>query len=878
MEPFDDRIANLENNLSRLLKEAGEISLSLKELKSTVHHPKEEIPETPPPLPDYLTPALPVAEIEEPEEVIKPKPIHRPVIKPKYNGSLELQLGRVWFVRIGIILLTTGLVFLSSYTYHNYVRDLAPGTRLGLFYLLSALLTGAGLFFETWKDSLRNYGRIVAAGGLATIYYCSYAAYHVEALKVIDNQIIASLLLTFSAGLFCSVSLWKKSRVMLSTSLGLAFYSVSINPNGVMVCVSSLILAAFGITMMKRTNWSATGFVVLIGSYLSYTWWQLSIAQESLDTQFFLITYWLLFVAATLSRNNTGSERTQGIFSSINHSSFFLLFSLNLNTFTWIEHHWAFCLVMGTALIGIGLLGKSRLSTHSLLLHFAKGVGLITLGITLKLTGHILFLTLLIESLLLLAICFRHPHPLARLASQIVGGIGLLFALKPFFSVAPVTSIAWLIAALFCLAYSALDRLLQKDLDQFKSNPVSVIATLFSFGFIFFGATELWPIEHRLYFIALPGALASLGVLTRTGRTLFLDFLLVSLVISPIALFTLFTQNSPSPFIFSIGALIALLGSAASSLSQRKLEDPLWLTIFGANTAIQLAIATLLFVFEILSQNISGESKLLLLSLIPIAGTLVSLRTKILPHSTIPAFSYLALIFAGSANETMWLLITFIALGHFLVVYKFHELADKPWLEKCTYILTTLFFLFWILIEVSQPLVLLTWTATSILLTTRFVSKKLTNFSSTLYFLVATEAFFFEAAQSSSIYFALIAPIALHLWSSHQDKKSPFHLLAIGVATATWIQISRDSPLNSLSAAWAITGTLILLTGLLFRSRTFRLSALIILFASLGHVMLIDIVKLDPLPRILSFITLGLGLLALGFVYNRWQERLKHML
>jgi uncharacterized membrane protein len=42
--------------------------------------------------------------------------------------------------------------------------------------------------------------------------------------------------------------------------------------------------------------------------------------------------------------------------------------------------------------------------------------------------------------------------------------------------------------------------------------------------------------------------------------------------------------------------------------------------------------------------------------------------------------------------------------------------------------------------------------------------------------------------------------------------------------------------------------------------------------------MLIDIVKLDPLPRILSFITLGLGLLALGFVYNRWQERLKHML
>ncbi|MCH1508360.1 MAG: DUF2339 domain-containing protein, partial [Akkermansiaceae bacterium] len=76
----------------------------------------------------------------------------------------------------------------------------------------------------------------------------------------------------------------------------------------------------------------------------------------------------------------------------------------------------------------------------------------------------------------------------------------------------------------------------------------------------------------------------------------------------------------------------------------------------------------------------------------------------------------------------------------------------------------------------------------------------------------------------------------------------------------------------------AITGTVLLLTGLLLRSRAFRLSALVILLFSLGRVMLVDIINLDPLPRILSFITLGLGLLALGFVYNRWQERLKQIL
>lgn len=42
--------------------------------------------------------------------------------------------------------------------------------------------------------------------------------------------------------------------------------------------------------------------------------------------------------------------------------------------------------------------------------------------------------------------------------------------------------------------------------------------------------------------------------------------------------------------------------------------------------------------------------------------------------------------------------------------------------------------------------------------------------------------------------------------------------------------------------------------------------------------MLIGLGKLDPLPGILSFMTLGDGLLSLGFIYNRWQDHLKQIL
>ncbi len=44
------------------------------------------------------------------------------------------------------------------------------------------------------------------------------------------------------------------------------------------------------------------------------------------------------------------------------------------------------------------------------------------------------------------------------------------------------------------------------------------------------------------------------------------------------------------------------------------------------------------------------------------------------------------------------------------------------------------------------------------------------------------------------------------------------------------------------------------------------------------HVVFIDVLKMETLGRILSFIVLGLILLALGFLYNRFQETIRKFL
>lgn len=43
-------------------------------------------------------------------------------------------------------------------------------------------------------------------------------------------------------------------------------------------------------------------------------------------------------------------------------------------------------------------------------------------------------------------------------------------------------------------------------------------------------------------------------------------------------------------------------------------------------------------------------------------------------------------------------------------------------------------------------------------------------------------------------------------------------------------------------------------------------------------ILVVDVWKLDTILRILSFLTLGLVLLALGFNYNRWHEALRKLL
>lgn len=885
MHSIPERLSRAELDLGALHQEAHRLDLTLRELKRQIKR-EEDVKalsvaeETPPP--------LPLPKIETPKPKPKPKTAHIaakiitvpvPLKKetlplastPSYSSDLELQLGRVWFVRLGIILLTTGLVFLSSYTYKNFIHDLDPGVRLTMLYLTTFILTGAGLFCERWKESLQNYGRIVAAGGLAAIYYTSYAAHNVSQLKVIDSPVLGSVLLLLTAGFCGGISLWRNSRLIMGASLALAFYSILLNPLGWMVSVSALVLTVGSVLVMRHKSWPELSYISLIGSYLSYAWWAFHNAGAASEMTHFLIIFWGLFTAISLLRKIPQHH----LFASANHSLFFLLFSFDFSAVKWINNHWIFCLIFGAVLITLGIIGRSRFPKESVILHLTKGLGLITLGFILKLSGHQLFMTLLLQAVVLTAIHLRLKSQFPLIASWVIAALSALLLLELRL---PTPVSAFAVTALLWGAYAMMQRFCATDLREQKVHPISIAGFIIAFLTLTFGVlSELDPSFASLI-------LGGFGLITlafefrKIGLRFFSEAYWVSSAFATGALMTL-ALTSSNPLTFIVGAAL----SFTISFGHGRISGS-----FDLEEHTRKALKLIHFGFGILfiglaihQADFSSNLKMLLFLIVPVLGTTLSLKTKNQHHCVGAFFLHLGLLTHFTLTTGPLFFGVLIVIGHSFLLTRHHRHPDAKALCVLTFIIANILWFSTILSlydRGDEILILFSWSGAGLLLLNRFYQRVLLSICAAPFLLVGILGASLPMFDSSHLYLGLIPLLAIHLFSSHRSASVKHQFIGGLALVMLWLAITRDLDGSGRAASWAILGTIGLLTGLVTKSRIFRIISIIILTFSLGHVMLIDIIKLDPLPRILSFITLGLGLLGLGFVYNRWGEKLKQIL
>lgn len=111
-------------------------------------------------------------------------------------------------------------------------------------------------------------------------------------------------------------------------------------------------------------------------------------------------------------------------------------------------------------------------------------------------------------------------------------------------------------------------------------------------------------------------------------------------------------------------------------------------------------------------------------------------------------------------------------------------------------------------------------------------------------------------------------------WVDH-NARVVFAILATVLFTAL---VYNEASTRALTVAWAMEGVPLLVLGFALRERVLRLSGLALLGACVLKVFVYDLNNLETLARIVSFIVLGLLLLAVSFVYTRYYARLKRYL
>jgi len=435
---------------------------------------------------DLGTPAEPAAKPSEPakpEKVAATAQAGMPRLPKVDAQSIEMKLGTYWFVRIGVMLLLTGLGVLAYYN-KNFFFELTPQAKVSVFYLLSAAMGGVGFWLQRNKENLKNYGQVLLAGGFAGVYFTTYAAHLPIWLKIsndtVDTMIrvipdpTTALLLLFAWGGFM---VWVADRLKSETialfAIGASYYATYvplIHSGGTddvshwVILFSNLVLAVAAVVFMLRNRWLKMPVLSLSASYGGFLLWRLSVGVEPSLTvvALFAVSLWVVYTAAVfLSRSGAFSDRQRAMFLTANNAAMFALLTADVLKDPEAKF-WILPMVVGATLLGCALAAARWLEDQSLSRksYLTQGLVLVTLGLmTMGMAASLKGPILAAESVVLLFMAIRRNNLIIQIGSLIVVAIAAVYALndtrlgsEDFFLAGLFTGLIFLFNARLCHA------------------------------------------------------------------------------------------------------------------------------------------------------------------------------------------------------------------------------------------------------------------------------------------------------------------------------------------------------------------------------------------------------------------------------------------
>ncbi len=831
------------------------------------------------------------------------------------NVSFEMRLGTFWLVRIGIVMLLTGLAFFANFAYHNVVPKLGPGGKISLLYLASGLLLGAGAWWQrrNVKESLKNYAQVVFAGGLAAVYFTTYAAYHIPPLRVIESALVDGALLLAWAGVIAWIADRRKSEVMALFAVGLAFFTSVITRVGEFTLYSNLILTVAAVLFLVRNRWATLSFASLVTSYAGYAFWRFLHADgwrwATPDENLwlgacFLASYWLVFTAATfLSKSEKLSGASRAAFLTLNNGAFFSLFLL-----TMLQVHsggfWKLSLSYGSVLLVLSLLAQKLLPAEPAAknAYLTQGLLLVTLGFITKFSGLQLSLVLGAESVTLFVFGAQRQSVVLKFFAHAAAWLatGWCIANLNRFDEQGLWTGAGLGALLAFNAFWAHRMDAGKSESPLRAEPAAFTLLAFAawLAATYFNTTEAnLPLALAVESVVLTFSFYLLRVreITLLGQFF--------LVFAQLAWLVHFLNHTP-PWWNPLAIIAVTIGLSHWWQHQKILT--ISRNIFVCYSTI-FALATVGVVLVWLHPLVSPPGWLALTSLLAVAAMIYGVATRAWPLAicgqiflAVSAWEFLTQL-VHEKPEWYFPLAPLAVLGilSFATVAWFARKPDGQ-AEVRNSLLQIALVYRWLALAMS---LLWIW---------QYVPERQRVWA---FMLAATVVFALsvwrrnrEALVAVAVYATMslvvlwaLENLEMDVWwpnllsllvifvmqqilrrtAAKLPLAEPVHGAMVFIAgISLWRFLSCWVPTSGLflTMTWAGFAVLVFAAGMVLRERFLRWFGLGVLAASVGRVVLVDVWKQETIYRVLTFMALGVALLVIGFIYNKYQDTIRKWL
>lgn len=848
------------------------------------------------------------------------------------SSSFELRLGTFWLVRIGIVMLLTGLVFFGNYAYQNFIGKLGPGGKVALLYLASGILLGVGAWLQRRqvKESLKNYGQVVFAGGLAAVYFTTYAAHYLPQLRVISSALADGVLLFAWAACIVGLADWRKSEVLALFAICLAYYASIISEVKAFTLFSNLVLTLAAVFFLVRNRWAKVSFVSLVATYLGYAFWRFyngadwiwatPLAPGDYRTgALFLLGYWTLFTAAVfLSRAEALTDGTRATFLTFNNGAYFVFAIL-----TSAPNHpiplWSFTLAFGAVLLALAFLSRRVLPGEDIVksAYLTQGLVFATLGVIFKFTGGRLGLVLAAESVVLLILGTQRRNLIlqagAYVAAALASGWGVWGVAEAGPSEWSGLGLGAAIGALLVFNAVWLRRQTGPSTDEVVC-PKRSCFTLLGLGVWLmtthhFAAPEFFGLILAAEALALT---ASYYVIRVPEVTLFSQgYLMLAQVYWLSSALNVGEHAVAVPWWNPV-----LMIAVTLTLSHWWQRQRVMATVRPAGQVLQglygLAVVGVLYCW--LSVKFGAPSWLALTSLLAIGVTVYGALTRawLLAAAgqlflAVSAVQFVRQLFPGSADYAppFWpLALAPVATCLLLPALATRWLVRQPQLgEPVAQSVATVGLIY----RAIAVLMSLQWVHAYIPSRERFWvlavlgglvflwggwrrNPSVLGFSA-VYSIAGLWLYWSNWSSPQTVYGPNLLAILLLLGQQQIARRFPAEVevqpewhgaMMIAGGLSLWLFVSRLVLQNAsgfyLTASWAVLALVIFAAGFGLRERIHRWLGLAVLAGALGRVVIFDVWKLETIYRILSFMALGIVLLILGFIYTKYQEKIREWL